>query len=143
MTYTQLAVSAVVVMAVLDLAVLRVRLLRRGAFWTAYGIVFFFQLLTNGWLTGREVVTYDPAAIIGSGSVPFVGAGRLAFAPVEDLMFGFAMILLTLDLWVWWGRRGVQREPVADGPWSRRYRPGLDASGADRDRPRRAASARR
>jgi lycopene cyclase domain-containing protein len=143
MTYTQLALTAVGVAVLLDLAVLRVRLLRRGAFWTAYGIVFFFQLVTNGWLTAREVVTYDPAAIIGSGGIPFVGDGRLAFAPVEDLMFGFAMILLTLDLWVWWGRRGVEREPAADGPWSRRYRPELDATGAGRERPRRAASARR
>ena len=143
MTYSQLAMTALGVAVLLDLAVLRVRLLRRGAFWTAYGIVFFFQLVTNGWLTGREVVTYDPAAILGTGSIPFVGDGRLAFAPVEDLAFGFAMILLTLDLWVWWGRRGVQREPVADGPWSRRYRPELDASRAGRERPRRAASARR
>jgi hypothetical protein len=39
---------------------------------------------------------YDPDAIIG---------WRLVYAPVEDLVFGFAMVLLTLDLWVWWGRR--------------------------------------
>jgi hypothetical protein len=35
------------------------------------------------------------------------------YAPVEDLVFGFALVLLTLDLWVWWGRRGVQRTPAA------------------------------
>jgi hypothetical protein len=32
---------------------------------------------------------------------------------VEDLLFGFAMVLLTLDLWIWWGSRGVQRGPAA------------------------------
>jgi len=35
-------------------------------------------------------------------------------------MFGFAMVVLALDLWVLWARRGVDREPYADGPWARR-----------------------
>ena len=33
--------------------------------------------------------------------------------PVEDLVFGFALVLLSLSIWVWLGRRGVQREPAA------------------------------
>ena len=35
-------------------------------------------------------------------------------------MFGFALILLTIALWVFWGRRGVQRTPVAGPPVWRR-----------------------
>jgi len=66
--------------------------------------VIVFQLLSNGVLTGRRIVIYDPAAIIG---------WRIAYAPVEDLLFGFAMVLLTLSVWVWLGRRGVQRHPAA------------------------------
>ena len=31
-------------------------------------------------------------------------------------MFGFALVVLTLSLWVFWGRRGVQREPFAGPP---------------------------
>ena len=96
MTYTQLAAAGVLVAVGADLAVLRVRLLRRRSFWTAYGIVVFFQLLTNGWLTGRGIVRYDPDAILGA---------RIAYAPVEDLLFGFALALWTLDWWVWLGRR--------------------------------------
>jgi lycopene cyclase domain-containing protein len=98
-SYTQLALLAVGGTVVLDLVVLRTRLLARKAFWTAYAIVIFFQLLTNGWLTGRGIVTYDPEAILGV---------RLAFAPVEDLLFGFALVVQTLAWWVWWGRRGLQ-----------------------------------
>ena len=56
----------------------------------------FFQLLTNGWLTGRGIVRYDPDAILGSDRVAFIGDGRLVFAPVEDLAFGFALVLTTL-----------------------------------------------
>jgi lycopene cyclase domain-containing protein len=113
-TYTQLAVVAVVGSAVLDLLVLRTRLLARRAFWTAYVILVAFQLLTNGVLTGLGIVRYDGAAIlgpsVGAGTPPFLGSGRIAWAPVEDLLFGFALVLQPLAWWVFWGRRGVQRE---------------------------------
>ena len=38
---------------------------------------------------------------------------RVAHAPVEDLLFGFALVLYALSVWVWLGRRGVQRTPSA------------------------------
>jgi lycopene cyclase domain-containing protein len=100
-TYTQLALLGVLGTVVLDLAVLRTRLLLRRAFWVAYAIILFFQLVTNGWLTARGIVTYDPATILGP---------RVAYAPVEDLLFGFALVVQSMAWWVWWGRRGVQRD---------------------------------
>ncbi len=96
MSYTALALLGVVLAIVVDLFVLRTRLLTRKVFWVSYAIIVFFQLLTNGVLTGRGIVTYDPATITGV---------RIAFAPVEDLLFGFALVLQTLAWWVWWGRR--------------------------------------
>ncbi|MEV6348860.1 lycopene cyclase domain-containing protein [Actinoplanes sp. NPDC051851] len=104
MTYTAAALLGVAVTAVIDLAVLRTRLLTRAVFWATYPIIFTFQLLSNGILTGRRIVIYDPGAILGL---------RLAYAPVEDLLFGFALILLTLSIWVALGRRGIQRTPAA------------------------------
>jgi lycopene cyclase domain-containing protein len=99
-SYTAAALLGLAAAVVVDLVVLRVRLLGRVVFWATYPIVLAFQLLSNGILTGRRIVIYSPDAILG---------WRIAYAPVEDLLFGFAMVLLTLDLWVWWGRRGVQR----------------------------------
>jgi lycopene cyclase domain-containing protein len=96
MTYSALAVAAVVAVLVVDLAVLRTRLVTRRVFWAAYAIVLAFQLLVNGVLTGRRVVTYDPAAIWGV---------RIAYAPVEDLLFGFALVTLTLASWAAVNRR--------------------------------------
>jgi lycopene cyclase domain-containing protein len=125
-SYTQLAVLAVLAVVAVDLAVLRTALVRRRAFWAAYAIVLFFQLVTNAMFTGFGLVRYDGDAIIGGsspveGPPPFVGDGRLAFAPVEDVLFGFALVLLSLVLWVWWGRRGVQRSPTSGPPiWRRR-----------------------
>ena len=100
-----------------DLWLLRTRLITRRVFWVAYLIVLAFQLITNGMLTGLGVVHYDPGAIVGGevpvGAVPpFLGSGRIAFAPVEDLAYGFGLILLTMSGWIWLGRRGVQREPA-------------------------------
>jgi lycopene cyclase domain-containing protein len=100
MSYTALSLLGVVVAALVDVAVLRTNLLRRKAFWTAYAIVVFFQLVTNGLLTGLRIVRYDPDRIIGL---------KIVYAPVEDLLFGFAMILLTLSLWVSWGRWSATR----------------------------------
>jgi lycopene cyclase domain-containing protein len=98
-TYSWSVVLGVLGAGVLDLLVLRTRLLCRKAFWTAYAIVLFFQLVVNGLLTGLRIVRYDPDIVLG---------WRIAYAPVEDLLFGFAMVLLTLCAWVWLGRLGVQ-----------------------------------
>jgi len=121
MTYTQLGVVAVLLAVVVDLAVLRTRLVTRRVFWTSYAIILFFQLITNGMFTGFGIVQYDGEAIVGStsppsGAPPFIGDGRIAFAPVEDLLFGFALVLLSLSLWVFWGRRGINRTPTAGPP---------------------------
>jgi lycopene cyclase domain-containing protein len=105
MTYTAIAVAAALAAVALDRWAARTRLTASGAWWASYGIVVGFQLLTNGWLTGRRIVRYDADAILGSGRVTFVGEGRLVYAPVEDLGFGFALVLTTCVVWVWLGRR--------------------------------------
>lgn len=125
MTYTQLGLVAVVLVVLIDLFVLRTRLVTRRAFWVSYAIIVFFQLITNGMFTGFGIVRYDGEAIIGStspteGPPPFLGDGRIAFAPAEDLLFGFALVLLSLCFWVWWGRRGVDRTPTSGPPIWRR-----------------------
>jgi lycopene cyclase domain-containing protein len=104
-SYTAAAVLAVLLTVGLDLVVLRTRLLTRKVFWTSYAIVVFFQLVTNGILTGRDVVTYDRDAILGL---------RVGYAPVEDLLFGFALVVQTLSWWVFWGRR-LNEQPGGGG----------------------------
>ena len=101
--YTVAATVAVLTAVLGDLLVLRTALLRTRTWWTAYGIVVGFQLLTNGWLTGRGIVRYSDAAILGSGRIVFIGDGRIAYAPVEDLAFGFALVLMSCAVWVWAG----------------------------------------
>jgi len=104
-SYTVAASIAALLAILADLLVLRTDLVRSRTWWTAYGIVVFFQLLTNGWLTGRGIVRYNDDAILGSERIVFLGDGRVAYAPVEDLAFGFALVLMSCAVWVWTGAR--------------------------------------
>ena len=101
MSYTVTAALGVLGALVLDLLVLRTRLVAGRVFWATYPIVLAAQLVSNGILTGRGIVRYNRHAILGL---------RIGYAPVEDLAFGFALVLSAVSVWVWLGRRGV------DGP---------------------------
>ncbi len=99
MTYTAAVALGIIAALGLDLAVLRTRLVLGRVFWLSYVIILGFQLVVNGVLTSRGVVRYDPAAILGL---------HLAYAPVEDFAFGFALVLTSLASWVWWERRSSE-----------------------------------
>lgn len=90
MIYSDIALNAVLLAVVLDLFFLKSQMMTRGIFWITYLLILPFQLLTNWWLTSNEIVMYADSEIIGR---------RLAGAPIEDLLFGFSMILLTLSAW--------------------------------------------
>ena len=86
MIYSDLAIAAVLIAVMVDLFIFKNSLLTRVAFWLSYSIILTFQLITNWWLTheradGKAIVMYDPNTIIGT---------RIAAAPLEDLLFGFA-----------------------------------------------------
>jgi lycopene cyclase domain-containing protein len=95
MSYQYLALASVVIALLLEFFVIRSGILRTLNFYLAYLIVLFFQLLTNGYLTGNQIVQYDPNAIIGT---------RIAYAPLEDLLFGFALVMLTMAVWTRLGK---------------------------------------
>ena len=91
MIYTDIAIAAFSIAVMADLFLFRNSMLTRPAFWSSYAIILPFQLLTNWWLTSRNIVMYDPSVIIGL---------KIASAPVEDLLFGFALVLGVLSNWI-------------------------------------------
>ncbi|CAB4754472.1 unannotated protein [freshwater metagenome] len=99
MIYTDIALGGVIAAVLFDLYGTKTMLLTKSVFWTSYAIILPFQLLTNWWLTSRNIVMYSPDAIVGR---------RICSAPVEDLLFGFALVLSVMSLWVYWGRKGFQ-----------------------------------
>jgi lycopene cyclase domain-containing protein len=102
MSYTALVIIAIITVLIVDLYGLGTKLIFRKVFWTSYAIILFFQLLTNWWLTSNNIVQYDESVILGR---------RIASAPIEDLGFGFALVLAVLALWVYWGRRQSFKDP--------------------------------
>ena len=100
MIYTDIAIISIIFAALVDLFIIKNKLLTKKVFWTSYAIILPFQLITNWWLTSRNIVMYSLDAITGI---------RVASAPAEDLLFGFALILLVMNLWVYWGKKGIQK----------------------------------
>jgi lycopene cyclase domain-containing protein len=90
LSYTQITVYALLITVVVDIFLTKSSLLSTLRFWISYSIILPFQLITNWWLTSREIVTYNPDSIMGL---------RIAGAPFEDLIFGFAMILAVMSAW--------------------------------------------
>ncbi len=84
MNYSDIAITAFGIAVMADLFLFKNSLLTRPAFWTSYAIILPFQLLTNWWLTSKNIVMYSPDAIVGL---------RIFSAPAEDLLFGFALVL--------------------------------------------------
>ncbi|OBK37351.1 lycopene cyclase [Mycobacterium sp. 1165196.3] len=91
--YALPAALAVLLVCALELAVLRTGLFRRAAYWLSMLIVLGFQIPVDGWLTklSSPVVSYDDRQLSGL---------RFPFdIPVEDFLFGFALVTAVLLLW--------------------------------------------
>ena len=91
--YTLPAVLAVLAVFVLEFVIMRTGLFRRPAYWISMVIVFAFQIPVDGWLTKRSapVVIYVDSHTSGI---------RFPFdIPVEDFLFGFALVTAVLLLW--------------------------------------------
>lgn len=102
--YTLPAIVAVLVVIVWELGVLRTGLFRRPAYWISMVIVLFFQVLVDGWLTklSAPIVLYNEDHSTGI---------RFPWdIPVEDFLFGWAMVTAVLLLWQ---RRADNREREA------------------------------
>jgi lycopene cyclase domain-containing protein len=91
--YTVPAILSVLAVLGLELAWLRTGVFRRLAYWLSMLIVLGFQIPVDGWLTKRSapIVSYDERQASGL---------RFFFdIPVEDFLFGFAMLTAILMLW--------------------------------------------
>jgi lycopene cyclase domain-containing protein len=89
MAYTVAALVSVVVVVLLD-RLLRTRLTSRADFWIFMAVMFGFKIIFNGYLTWRPIVLYGGRFFLNH---------RLETIPLEDFLFGFTMITLTIVLW--------------------------------------------
>lgn len=98
--YTVAAVVAVVGVVLWERR-LRTGLFRSPSYWSTMAISLFFMVLVNGWLTklSSPIVRYDPAA-----RTPWRFPWDI---PVEDFLYGFALLTWVLLRWKADDRRGA------------------------------------
>lgn len=92
--YTLPAIISVVVVCVLEFRVWRTGLFRQPTYWASMAIVFAFMILVDGWLTklSAPIVLYNERHNLGI---------RFPWdIPVEDFLFGWALVTAVLLLWV-------------------------------------------
>jgi len=92
--YTVWALVAAVGVVVMELLWLRSGLFRRPAYWVTLAVTWSFQVPVDGWLTklSAPVVLYNPKELSGI---------RFPWdIPVEDFVYGFALVTLVLALWL-------------------------------------------
>jgi lycopene cyclase domain-containing protein len=91
--YTVLALVAAAAVVGVEVLWLRTGLLRRPAYALTMMIMFVGQVVVDGWLTklSAPIVLYDEERTTG---VRFPWD-----IPIEDFLFGFALLTLVLLLW--------------------------------------------
>ena len=106
--YTLLAVASVLGTIAVEVLWFRTGVFRKSQYWITMGIVYLFHVLVDGWLTklSAPIVIYDSGEIIGL-RVPWD-------IPVEDYLFGFSMITLTLLVWLRIGDDDDERADATD-----------------------------
>jgi lycopene cyclase domain-containing protein len=100
--YTLWAAVAAGAVVALELTWWRTGLFRRPAYWVTLAIVGAFQVLVDGWLTKLS------APIVRYNHQEFSGVRFPWDIPIEDFLYGFALVTLALLGWVRAGARTVK-----------------------------------
>ena len=104
--YTVVAALAAALTVAVELRWLRTGVFRTVSYWVALAVVFVFQTIVDGWLTRlpRPMQRYQQHEITG---------WRFPLdIPVENFACGFALVTLTIVLWV---RQDQRARTDADG----------------------------
>jgi lycopene cyclase domain-containing protein len=108
--YPTLAVTAAVVVVLLELRFFRSGLFREPAYWISMAICYAFMIPVDGWLTKQSapIVLYRPEDT--SGIYPIWDI------PLEEYAYAFALLTLVMLTWDRLGARAAAasaREDVA------------------------------
>ena len=101
--YPTLAVTAAVVVVLLELRVFRSGLFREPAYWISMGICFAFMIPVDGWLTklSAPIVIYRPEDTSGIRPIWDI--------PLEEYAYAFALLTLVMLTWDRVGGRAGSR----------------------------------
>jgi lycopene cyclase domain-containing protein len=87
--YTVASIVSVLATVLID-RVLGTKVSGRAEFWVFISVMLVFTMIVNGYLTWRPVVLYGSAFMLNA---------RILTIPVEDFLFGFSLVGLSVILW--------------------------------------------
>lgn len=93
--YTVIAVIFIFVAIFVD-NILHVHILRQKKYYLFLFIILLFKIFINGYLTGYPIVIYNENVFWGV---------RLMTIPLEDFLFGFSMVTMTIIFWEYFKQR--------------------------------------
>jgi lycopene cyclase domain-containing protein len=93
--YTLIALGSVILVILAD-RVTKINILKERVFYLFLAVILGFKFLVNGYLTGENIVIYDPAFFLGL---------RIGSIPLEDFLFGFSMVATGIISWEFFKRR--------------------------------------
>lgn len=99
--YTLLAIAGVIISVIVDVLVLRTRLVLNKKFWVFWVVMFILIFIINGYLTWRPIVLYGEGHYLGI---------RLFTIPIEDFLYGFSLLTLNISIWEFFSRRKAVNE---------------------------------
>ena len=103
--YTLLALLSTIAVLGIDRA-LGTKVTSKSVFWVFIAVMFGFKLLVNGYLTWRPIVLYGRTFLLGI---------RLLTIPVEDFFYGFSLITLSVVLWEYFAKAGLEHSAITGG----------------------------
>ena len=108
--YPTLAVTAAVVVVVLELRVFRSGLFREPAYWISMAICYAFMIPVDGWLTKQSapIVLYRPEDTSGIHPICDI--------PLEEYAYPFALLTLVMLTWERLGARAEASSAREDVP---------------------------
>ena len=104
--YPTLAVSAALVVILIERFVLRSGLFKEPAYWISMAICYGFMIPVDGWLTKQSapIVIYRPSDT--SGLYPIWDI------PLEEYAYAFALLTAVMLTWDWLGRSRATTTPI-------------------------------
>ena len=93
--YTILSILSVILALLLDKKS-GIGILKKGESYAFLLIILFFKILVNGYLTSQYIVIYNPKFLLNI---------RVGSIPLEDFLFGFSMVTMTIIFWEYFKKK--------------------------------------
>jgi lycopene cyclase domain-containing protein len=98
LSYTNLTIFAISFVVILDLFILKTKLLLTKRFYYFLLVVAIWQTIVDNYLNGRWFMN---EAIVGPYNPAFFSGIKIWHTPLENYFFGFALVIFNVSIFEW------------------------------------------